>query len=276
MTAYLHSVKPAASAQTCARRILITNDDGIDAPGLRYLTELAQVLGDEVWVVAPEQDQSGASQSISLHQPLRVQQRSERCFVVRGTPADCVLMGVFELLPGKPDLVLSGINRGINIADAVGFSGTLGAARTAALFDIPAIALSQAWKDPECIHWHTAASHAGDLIRNLVAGDWPAGMVANINFPAVAASEVRGVINTTMNGQSLVQAQVECRQDSRRRDYYWLAFEHRYQDVKTPLSDVNALRERAIALSFEQRRLTEGLHFGLFSRVASSLHSVAD
>lgn len=273
MPPYLQILRKAVSDGFCVERVLITNDDGIDAPGIQVLTELASELAREVWVVAPERDQSGVSQAISLHQPLRVQQRDERTFAVQGTPSDCVLMGCFELLPEKPDLVLSGINQGINIADAVGFSGTLGAARTAALFDIPAIALSQAWKDRDNIPWDCGRTHAPTLIRNLMSQPWPRGTLANINFPAVTAIEVQGVVNATMNGQSLTGVSVERRTDIRNKDYFWLSFQHRYTDVRMPISDVNTLRERAIAVSFEERQLTRGLNFGLFSRVGRPVHS---
>jgi 5'-nucleotidase len=268
MAVYMQTLRKAVTEGFCVDRALVTNDDGINAPGLQVLIELASELAREVWVVAPERDQSGAAQSLSLHQPLRVRQLGERCFAVAGTPSDCVLMGAFELLPGKPDLVLSGINRGVNIADAVGFSGTLGAARTAALFDIPAIALSQAWKDSGFVHWDTGREFAPHLIRNLLSQPWPRGALANINFPSVAASDVKGVVNATMNSQSMVAARVERRCDSRNQEYFWLSFQHKYSDVRMPISDVNVLREQAISVSFEERQVTQGLNFGLFSRVA--------
>ncbi len=126
-------------------RILITNDDGITAPGLATLGRIAEVVGDEVWVVAPETDQSGLAHSLSLHDPLRVREIEARRFAVRGTPTDCVIMAVRELMPAAPDLVLSGVNAGLNIADDVTYSGTVAAAIEATLLGIPAIALSQGY-----------------------------------------------------------------------------------------------------------------------------------
>lgn len=259
----------ARSSQPSVKRVLITNDDGYEAEGIRLLLELASGLAEEVWLVAPEHDQSGSSQSLSLHQPLRLKQLGERQFAVRGTPSDCVLMGAFHLMPEKPDLVLSGVNLGINMADTVGFSGTLGAAHTAALYDIPAIALSQAWKDRNHIHWQTPQQFAVGLIRLLLSRPLPAGLVTNINFPAVAPDQITGVSNTSMNGCSLTGAVVEQRQDKRQQDYFWLSFQHRYSDVREPQSDVQALRDKAISVSFIRRQPTQGIDPELFRRFES-------
>ncbi|WP_221794275.1 5'/3'-nucleotidase SurE [Oceanobacter mangrovi] len=248
------------------KRLLITNDDGYDAPGIQLLLELAGQLAEEVWLVAPETDQSGSSQSLSLHQPIRCKQLAERQFAVRGTPSDCVLMGAFQLMPEPPDLLLSGINLGINMADTVGFSGTLGAATTASLFGIPAIALSQAWKDRNNIHWDTSGRYAVPLIRQLLSQPLPEGLVTNINFPSVAAAAVAGISNASINGRSLTGAGVEQRQDQRQQDYYWLSFQHNYRQVQQPDSDVNALRQQSIAISFLERPLTAGINPQLFER----------
>lgn len=265
------TLKPASvpafdSSREKVKRVLITNDDGIDAPGIQLLIELAADLAEEVWVVAPDQDQSGTAQSLSLHQPLRRVQRDERTFALRGTPADCVLVGMFELMPEKPDLVLSGINQGINIADAVGFSGTLGAAMTAALFDVPSIALSQAWKDRANIPWDTARQFAPGIIQQLLSQPLPKGTTTNINFPSVTADRVVGMANASMNGQSLVGAKVISRTDQRAQPYYWLSFQHEYGAVRATDTDVNILRERCIAISFIERQPEQGLNAGLFQR----------
>ena len=124
-------------------RILITNDDGIDAPGLEVLEAVARELADEVWVVAPDHDQSGISTAISIHHPLRVTPRGERRFSVSGTPADCVAMALQQLMDQPPQLLLSGINKGANLGVETLFSGTVGAAMTGLLMGIPSIALSQ-------------------------------------------------------------------------------------------------------------------------------------
>ena len=126
------------------KRVLLTNDDGWRGPGLGVMEEIAAQIAEEVWVFSPDLDQSGVSMSISIHHPLRVHEFEERRFSVSGTPSDCVMLGVSELMPEPPDLVLSGVNNGANISDSVAYSGTIGGALTATLLNIPAIALSQA------------------------------------------------------------------------------------------------------------------------------------
>jgi len=127
-------------------RILVSNDDGIHAPGLRVLEDIANALSDDVWIVAPEEEQSGASHSLSLNDPIRLRQLGERKFAVRGTPTDCVLMGLRHVVPGhKADLVLSGVNRGLNIAEYITYSGTIAAAMEGTELGVPSIALSQAY-----------------------------------------------------------------------------------------------------------------------------------
>src|SRR5262245_15828329 len=167
-------------------RILITNDDGVDSPGLHALREIAGQLSDDVWVVAPETNQSGASHSLSLHEPLRMRRIDERAFAVRGTPTDSVIMGVRHVLKNKPpDLVLSGINRGANMAEDVTYSGTIAGAFEGTILGIRSIALSQAFgfESGKSIRWQTALAHAPGLLRKLLALEWPPSSVININFP---------------------------------------------------------------------------------------------
>jgi len=149
-------------------RILLTNDDGIHAHGLQVLRDIAAELSDDVWVVAPETEQSGGSRSLTLSDPLRVRHIDERTFAVNGTPTDCTLMGVAKLIEGKrPDLVLSGVNRGQNIADDVTYSGTVAGAMEGSCSGIASIALSQAFssdrnQEPK---WQTAAAFAAQIGR---------------------------------------------------------------------------------------------------------------
>ncbi|PIK69693.1 5'/3'-nucleotidase SurE, partial [Methylobacterium frigidaeris] len=127
-------------------RILVTNDDGIHAPGLRCLEEIARELSDDVWIVAPETDQSGVSHSLSLNDPLRLRQAGEKRYAVKGTPSDCIIMGIRHILKEHgPDLVLSGVNRGQNVAEDVTYSGTIAGAMEATILGVRAIALSQAY-----------------------------------------------------------------------------------------------------------------------------------
>ena len=175
-------------AEPCVERVLLTNDDGIGAPGMAVLEEVAAGLAREVWVVAPEHDQSGTSHSISLHAPLRISQQGERRFAVSGTPGDCVVMAARHLMGAmRPDLVLSGINRGANLGVETVFSGTVGAAMTALLLGLPAIALSQAFSHREPVRWETARTLAPGVIRRLVASRWEAQQAClSVNFPHAA------------------------------------------------------------------------------------------
>src|ERR1043166_7315452 len=154
-------------------RILCTNDDGIHAPGLKIVEQIARELSDDVWVVAPELDQSGLSHSLSLNDPLRLRQVSEKRFALRGTPSDCVIMAVRRILADvRPDLVLSGVNSGQNAADDVTYSGTIAGAIEGTLLGIPSIALSQAYTfsgdGRRDVPWETAETHGPPLIRKLL------------------------------------------------------------------------------------------------------------
>src|SRR5947209_14137074 len=147
-------------------RILVTNDDGINATGIKTLERIARQLGGDVWVVAPELNQSGAAHSLTLTRPLRIRRLGEQHAAVDGTPTDCVLLAVQHIIKDRPvDLVLSGINHGGNMADDVTYSGTVAAAMEATLFHIPAIALSQHAADRKQVRWDTAERWAPDLLH---------------------------------------------------------------------------------------------------------------
>src|SRR4029079_1229069 len=153
-------------------RILLTNDDGIHAPGLAALERIAAKLSDDVWVVAPATDQSGLAHSLSMNDPLRVREVNERRFAVNGTPTDCVIMAVRQLLDRRPDLILSGVNSGTNVADDVTYSGTIAATIEGTLLGIRSIALSQGYNyfdGKRVIPWETAEAHAPGIVDKLVA-----------------------------------------------------------------------------------------------------------
>jgi 5'/3'-nucleotidase len=185
-------------------RILITNDDGINAPGLSVLEEIAaEIAGPdgEVWVVAPAFEQSGVAHCISYSRPMMLAELAPRRFAAEGTPADCVLVALGDAMPGRPDLVLSGINRGNNAAENTLYSGTIGAAMEAALQSLPAIALSQ-YLGPDNIDtpdmFEAARVHGAGVIRRLVdAAPWENGsdyrLFYNVNFPPLPADKVRGL-----------------------------------------------------------------------------------
>jgi 5'-nucleotidase len=213
-----------------AMRILLTNDDGIDSPGLHALREIAGQLSDDVWVVAPENNQSGASHSLSLHEPLRMRQIDERAFAVRGTPTDSVIMGVRHVLKdAAPDLVLSGVNRGSNMAEDVTYSGTIAGAFEGATLGIRSMALSQAYgfEPGKAVRWETALAHAPALLRKLLELEWPPASLVNINFPDRDPQAVAGTMVTVQGRRDPGLLAIDERHDTWGNPYYWLAFARR-------------------------------------------------
>jgi 5'-nucleotidase len=221
------SSKPAAKPRTSPgidlskARILVTNDDGINAPGLTVMLKVASSLSDDVWVVAPEIEQSGAGHSLTLRRPLQVRKISERRFAVDGTPTDCVLLAVNRLIDGKkPDLVLSGVNRGANLGEDVTYSGTIAAAMEATLLEIPAIAFSQL-RVGQNVPWSVAETHAAEVVKRLTKFDWPKGVLMNVNFPTVPAAEVTG-IEASKQGRRISAIEVVPITDPGGRPYLWI------------------------------------------------------
>jgi len=209
-------------------RILLSNDDGVEAPGLATLEAIASTLSDDVWIVAPADEQSGASRKMSLAEPVMVRQHSERRFSVRGTPSDAVFLGIHDLIPGKkPDLVLAGVNRGQNLAEDVSVSGTVAAAIQAMQLGVPAVALSQAlvkFVGGGPTPFETAEAHAPALLKRLFAAGWPDDVVLNVNFPPVKPDEVGPVVVTRQGKRDQWQLTADKREDLRGRFYYWLGF----------------------------------------------------
>ncbi len=229
-------------------RVLLTNDDGVEAPGLSVLEEIAAGLAREVWVVAPEHDQSGQSHAISLHHPIRVTERGARRFGVTGTPGDCAVMGVRYLLPEPPALILSGVNRGANLGMETVFSGTVGGAMTGMMLGIPSIALSQAWTDREAVRWDTARLLAPRVVRRLLEIGWSADTCLNVNFPDRPVDDV-GELTLARQGVGMIRSiDVETRTDPRGFTYHWLAF-RRGPREQGPESDLDALRAGRIAVT---------------------------
>ena len=232
-------------------RILVTNDDGIHAEGLAILEQIAAQLSDDVWVVAPETDQSGVAHSLSLSNPLRLRQIEEKRFAVQGTPTDCVIMAVRSVMAEmKPDLVLSGVNRGQNVAEDVTYSGTIAAAMEGTLLGIPSIAVSQAYMagDRTSIIWDCALQHAPGIIRRLLEEGIPEGILFNLNFPNVAPSEVAGVAVTAQGRRDQELMRLEPRRDGRGNPYYWIAFQ-RGKNEPANGTDLRALAEKKISVT---------------------------
>ena len=212
-------------------RILLTNDDGIHAPGLGVLREIAGALSTDVWTVAPETNQSGTSHSLTLHAPLRMREIEPRTFAVSGTPTDCVIMAVRHLLADKPPaLVLSGVNDSANVAEDVTYSGTVAGAMEGTLLGIPSIALSLTTVGARLggeVHWDTPRQHGPELISRLLAAGWPTGTLLNVNFPPVAPGNVAGVAVTRQGVRDQDSLAIDERADPWGKPYYWFGFRYR-------------------------------------------------
>jgi 5'-nucleotidase len=240
-----------------ASRILISNDDGINSPGIRLLARIARSLSPDVWVVAPEQEQSGASHSLTLIRPLRVRQLGRRRFAVDGTPTDCVLLAVRVILRDKrPTLVFSGVNAGANLGEDVTYSGTVAAAMEATLLGVPAIAFSQHYSDRRAVRWATAAAHAPELVRRLTALPWPRNTLLNVNFPDVPPEEVAGV-EATRQGRRKIGEGVSERVDPRGRPYFWIG-PVREEWADLPGTDLHAVTRGKVSVTPIYLDLTNG------------------
>ena len=249
-------------------RILITNDDGIHARGLKAAERIARALSPtgDIWVVAPAAEQSGASRSLSLANPIRLQQVDQRRYSVRGTPADCVIMAVCHLMPQPPDIIISGVNRGQNVADDLTYSGTIAAAMEGAVLGIPSFALSQCYlpEHADAVPWRVAEAHGARAIRTVL--DARARLLAeadeteradralsdcalfNINFPDCAPDDVAGLRFTRQGRRDVHQILVDARTDPRGHPYYWLSFR---REVRTPPPDTDlfAIFNRLVSIT---------------------------
>ena len=249
---------PNASRLMPNPRILLSNDDGINAPGLIALENIARELSDDVWVVAPETEQSGAAHSLTLHTPVRVRKITEKRFAVNGTPTDCVLLALKEIIPQskkKVTLVLSGVNRGSNAGDDVTYSGTIAAAMEGTILHVPSIALSLLCDDPEKMRWQTAEKHAPELIKRLLAVGWPKNTLINLNFPNCAPGKVRGV-KVCAHGKRVVNVQLSERADPKGRPYFWLGGE-RDNTPEKPGVDIDFLDQGYITVTPLSMDLTD-------------------
>ncbi|MBI1188817.1 MAG: 5'/3'-nucleotidase SurE [Alphaproteobacteria bacterium] len=233
-------------------RILCTNDDGVHAPGLAVLERIARRFTDDVWVIAPESEQSGASRALTLTAPIRVREAGPKRFAVTGTPTDCVLIGVQEMLADKrPDLVLSGVNRGQNIAEDVTMSGTIAGAMQGMQLGIPAVALSQArgFRSPdEPIPWETAETYGPGVLNALLKQGWPQGVVMNVNFPDRTPDEVSAVEVTRQGFRDQHILYADKRTDLRGQAYYWLGFKSRPSSPPDG-TDLKAIYEGRISVT---------------------------
>jgi len=242
-----------------ALRILVTNDDGIHAPGLGVAERIARALTDDVWVVAPETEQSGASHSLTLALPLRLREIDARHFAVSGTPTDCVMMGCAHVMKDDPpDLILSGVNRGSNLADDVTYSGTIAGAMEGCALGIPSIALSQSYgfEARSEINWDCGAAHGPKVIRRLVEIGWPSDVLMNVNFPDSTPEGVKGVEITMQGKRDLQTAALDRRIDARGFPYFWIGFK-RVRSNPQEGTDLRAIYDKRISVTPLHLNLTE-------------------
>jgi 5'-nucleotidase len=229
-------------------RILLTNDDGVHAPGMAVLEAIAARISDDVWICAPSEENSGAGHSLTLHQPVRLQQLGPRRFSVTGTPTDAVNLALRKLFPDHmPDLVISGVNAGENLADDVTYSGTISAAMEAAMAGIPAVALSQAMRDAG--HGFSAAEQWADkALAPLTDLRMAKRTVVNINFPPLPASAVKGIRVVRQGFHDYARGSLVEGVDPRGRPYYWFGL-HDIEHTLDHGTDLEAVSDGYISVT---------------------------
>jgi 5'-nucleotidase len=251
-------------------RILVTNDDGIHAAGLAVLERIARTLSDDVWIVAPETDQSGVSHSLSLNDPLRLREISPKHFAVKGTPTDCVIMAVRHVMADNPpDLVLSGVNRGQNVAEDVTYSGTIAAAMEGTILGVPSVALSQAYgpvSGRDGIAWDCAETHAPGVLKRILKEGIPRGILFNVNFPDCASGDVQGVAVSVQGRRDAELLRIDPRMDGRGNAYFWIAFARGKYEPGIG-TDLKALAERKISVTPLELDLTHEPTLSRFAQV---------
>ena len=250
-------------------RVLLSNDDGIHAPGFKVLEEIAAGLSDDVWISAPETEQSGASHSLTLHRPLRLREIEPRRYMVDGTPTDCVLLAINRAMKDhRPDLLLSGVNLGQNLAEDVTYSGTIAACMEATLLQVPAIAFSQACHERHPVKWKTAEQWAPGVIRPMLSMEWPKDVLVNLNFPDVVAGSVKGV-KVTRQGKSKIGDELIERIDPRGEPYVWIGLS-RDEMEHADDTDVFAVRAGWVSVTPIQLDMT---HRESFAKLTNLLQS---
>jgi 5'-nucleotidase len=232
-------------------RILLTNDDGYHAPGLAVLDEIARTLSDDIWVVAPAEEQSGAGHSLTLSRPLRVRRHEEKRYSVSGTPTDAVMMALGRLMADSPpDLILSGVNRGANLAEDVTYSGTVSAAMEGAISGVRSIALSQVYAREgmgDTVPFEAAAAWGERVIRALLAVPHRANTLTNVNFPALAPDAVRGIKVARQGFHAVDRTRIVEGTDPRGYRYYWFGLGD--SNAVPPGSDLAAIAEGYITVT---------------------------
>ena len=233
-------------------RILLTNDDGYHAPGLAVLETIARALSDDIWVVAPTEEQSGAGHSLTLTRPVRIRRFDDRRYAVNGTPTDAVMMAIAKIMKDcPPDLILSGVNRGANLAEDVTYSGTVSAAMEGALAGVRAIALSQVYAREgmgDTVPFGAAAAWGERVLRPLVDAPLAPRTLINVNFPAVPADQVKGVRVVGQGLRDYGRLQIVSNRDPRGYEYHWFGLG---PTLETPAhaTDLEAIGEGYVAVT---------------------------
>jgi 5'-nucleotidase len=249
-------------------RILLSNDDGIYAPGLTVLERIAARLSDDIWICAPHEEQSGAGHSLTLNRPVRLKQHDARRFSVSGTPTDAVTMALKRILPEPPDLILSGVNRGANLGDDVTYSGTVSAALEGALAGVRSIALSQVYAGEghgDNVPFE-AAEHWGEkVLRPLLDTPFAERTLVNINFPPLGAEEVKGIRVVRQGFHDYARGSVIEGTDPRGFPYFWFGL-HGIEHTRGHQTDLEAIADGFIAVTPLQLDLT---HEGSMTALAA-------
>jgi 5'-nucleotidase len=227
--------------------VLVSNDDGVDAPGIRQLADALRTAGHRVTVVAPDRDRSGASNSLTLDQPIRANRRDEHTWSVAGTPTDCVHLALSGMLDGDPDLVLSGINNSSNLGDDVIYSGTVAAAMEGRCLGLPAIAVSLVTSEHRALHFESAARAAVELLARLVADPLPADTILNVNVPDLPWNEIAGWRVCRLGNRHRAEACIR-ENDPRGRPIWWIGPPGLAQDAG-PGTDFHAVHDGCIAVT---------------------------
>ena len=230
-------------------RILVSNDDGVDAPGIRILARQLREAGHEVTVVAPDRDRSGASNSLTLDMPIRVVQLDADTWRVHGTPTDCVHLALTGMFEGReePDMVVSGINNAANLGDDVIYSGTVSAAMEGRFLGLPAVAVSLATRDHDPQYFETAARAAAQIVARLASAPLPADTILNVNVPDIAWEDVTGFEATRLGNRHRAESCIAA-PDPRGRAFYWIGPAGPEQDAG-PGTDFDAIRRGAISVT---------------------------
>ena len=248
-------------------RILLTNDDGIHAPGLDVLETLARQFSDDIWIVAPAEEQSGAGHSLTLNQPVRLRQYDARRFAVSGTPTDAVMMALRKVLPGKPDVILSGVNRGANLGDDVTYSGTVSAAIEGALAGIPSIAFSQVYASEgmgDAVPFAAAEAWGARVLAPLLDAPFAPRTLINVNFPALPAQDVHGIRVVRQGFHDYARGSLVEGTDPRGYQYYWFGL-HGIEQTPGHASDLEAIQDGYVSVTPLQLDLT---HEGSLAQLA--------